>query len=169
MNKQRIEDVMFKLAEEFGLVNITKTQLCEAAGIPVGSFHHFMGCTFSEFVKEMRQKYPADPPDDITRARVNPEDRKKHIVAKALQLAQVYGFYQITQQQVAKYVGVSGALVTRDFTMPKLREAVLLRAIETETLEVIAQGMAKHHKVMRGVDPDLAARTCAYLLTTSNR
>jgi len=169
MNRQMIEGKALKLAEEYGFANITKAQLCHALDIPDGSFRHYSGCSFTEFCEEMRRKFPSPAPGEITRARVNPEDRRAHLVDKALLLSKAYGFERITRLQLSKFAGVSASLVSQHFTMVQLRQAILERAIEVEDLDVIAQGWVRHHKATQGLDSDLADKVCDYLRIENNR
>ena len=61
--KQHIKQIAIDMANANGLINLTRFDLCERAEIPEGSFPHVMGCTFTEFVTELK-------PHEIGRAHV---------------------------------------------------------------------------------------------------
>lgn len=103
-----------------------------------------MGCTFTEFIEELRTEGETDSRSHlVTKARVNPHDRKRQILTAAVNLAQTDGFHNITRDGIAIAAGVSTGLVTRHFgTMIALRRAVMRAAINQEILEIVAQGLS---------------------------
>lgn len=140
-----VERTAIKLVKKHGLINLSRASLCEAAGIPDGSFPHVMGCTFSELVERLKQidTYAVTTKQPVTKSRANPNMRKDHILSVAIDIARKIGCDKITREEVAERAGVSVALVSRYFgTMVKLRRSVMRAAIKQEIPEIVARGLA---------------------------
>jgi len=131
------------MARETGLINLSRQALCDRAVIAPGSFSYYAGCTFNEFVSEIRDDLRDAGHVQVTKARANPELRKISILLAAIDVATVYGYNNISRQQVADRAGVSTGLVTKYFgTMNCLRRDIMRAAIHQEIAEIVAQGMA---------------------------
>jgi AcrR family transcriptional regulator len=64
------------------------------------------------------------------------------ILDTAVEAAAVHGYAQVTRDQVATAAGVSPALVSAYLgTVPKFRRDIMRRAVVTENLTVLAQGI----------------------------
>jgi len=87
----------------------------------------------------------------MKRKRQDPELRKKQILDAAVQISIKSGYRNLKRATVAKKAKVSVALVTRYFSMYKLRSEVLKQAINQETIEIIAQGMAYKDKLTKNL------------------
>jgi len=78
----------------------------------------------------------------MTNKRLPPKERTELLLDVALKLAAKHGLAKITRSQIAEDAGVSAALVTERLgTMVDLRRSVMRRAVKTETLPVILQGI----------------------------
>lgn len=78
----------------------------------------------------------------MTNERLDPKDRTKLLLDVALKLAAQYGWRAITRRQIADEAEVSPALVSaRLGTMDAMRRSVMRRAVATQTLPVIAEGL----------------------------
>lgn len=78
--------------------------------------------------------------------RLKSQDRRKEILAVALQLAIDNGFDKVSRRSIAKVVGVTGSAIQYHFkTMPKLKRDLMRYAIQKKCLPVIAQGLAVHN------------------------
>jgi hypothetical protein len=144
MKRERVRQIARAMVKRFGLINLSRSDLCIQAGIPDGSFKNVMGCTFTEFVEELREENGSNGRAHVvTKSRVNAKDRKKQILTAAVDLAQAEGFHHITREGVAAAAGVSEGLVSKHFgTMAALRRAVMRAAINQEILEIVAQGLS---------------------------
>jgi len=91
--------------------------------------------------------------------------RRDQIVRSALELSGVIGYQQITSQSVANRAKCSSALVRLYFDGPSLKDAVMVAAVETERLRVVAQGMACGHPLALAAPRDLRERAAYSLLT----
>lgn len=130
------------MARETGLINLSRQALCDRAGIAPGSFSYYSGCTFNEFVAELKDELFDSRPVVVTKARANPELRKGSILDAAVELSRKEGFANISRQQIADRAGVSTGLVTKYFgTMAQMRRAIMRAAIAREIPEIVAQGM----------------------------
>ena len=146
MTRDEIKQLAVNMARSEGLINLSRSGLCSAAGIPSGSFHRIVGNTFTQFVDELR----TDPALSVSatsyrvhKARTNPELRKESILDAAVTVARSVGYQQATLARVAEEAGVCTALVSRYYgTVGQLRRAVMRRAVTAEVLDVLAQGLA---------------------------
>lgn len=142
-----------------GLINLSRAGLCEKVGIPVGSFSHITGYTFTEFIAVMGALNIAEPDNiSVSKTRTNPFLRKRHILDTAVELSIEHGYFQITREQVAEAAGVSDNLVSRYYNMSELREAVMETAVMREIPEIIAQGIINGNIVALAVSPALRAK-----------
>lgn len=167
MSKTRdeIKAIAVRMVKENGLINLSRSGLCAAAGIPDGSFPYVMGCNFSEFVGELRVMGLNSPLRKVSKTRTNPELRKEHILDTAVAVAKSIGYNKITRDQVAEAAGVSPGLISRYFpAMVQLRKAVMRQAVRHEIPEIIAQGLAADDDRAKGAPPELKSRACALLL-----
>ncbi len=74
--------------------------------------------------------------------RLPPADRKQQIMAAALIAAKRIGYTSVKRSDIAEEAEVTNSLVSRYWgTMPKLRRAIMRRAIKLEHLTIIAQGL----------------------------
>jgi hypothetical protein len=147
------------MARETGLINLSRQALCDRAEIAPGSFSYYAGCTFNEFVAELKDELFDGRHIPVTKARANPELRKSSILDAAVDLSRTFGYANISRQQVADRAGVSTGLVTKYFgTMKQLRRAIIRAAIAREIPEIVAQGLAcSDQHVMKAPDELKAA------------
>ena len=75
--------------------------------------------------------------------RLQPAEREKQLLDVAVKLAQTVGYKNITCTSVAEAAGLrSHGLITHYFgDMHLLRRQVIARAIQTENLEILIQGL----------------------------
>ncbi len=132
-----------KMVRSKGLINLSRLELCDKSGIPDGSFHHVMGCSFAQFIKELQAENIKQPMAPVSKRRVPAEMRKEHILAVAVDQAKKMGYHKITRDAVADAAGVSFGSVNRYFgTMTQLRGDVMRSAIKQGIAEIVAQGLA---------------------------
>ena len=144
MNKEHIENAALVMVREAGLINLSRKELCERAGIPDGSFVHVMNMSFSEYVAVLQARYSDIKAfHAVSKSRVvDPIMRRNQILNVAIELAKKSGYSSISRNDVADNAGVSMSLINRYFkTMPQLRRAVMRAAVVNEVLEIIAQGL----------------------------
>lgn len=156
--KSHITNTALDMVHENGLINLSRRELCERAGIPDGSFPHYMGESFTEFVARIRKATEGD--DDkhypVVKTRTNPELRRDQILNVAVELSVKQGYNHIRRDHVAEAAGVSEGLVTNYFnTMVQLRRDIIRIAIKKEILEIIAQGLINGDKHARKASPEL--------------
>lgn len=153
-----------ELVKSGGLINLSRQGLCEAAGIPDGSFPHVMGCNFAEFVGQLRAENIQENAHTVSKSRANPELRKSQILGVALAQAKAVGYHKVTRDAIADGAGVSMGLVTRYFgTMGQLKRAVMRAAITQGVAEVVAQGLANGDPQARKAPAELKAQAAAVL------
>lgn len=141
--KSKIIQAALDLVAEGGLINLTKEKVCMKAGVSMGSFYHYTGITFREFLTSLIEQYGGESPDPVIRKRAEPKLRREQILAAAIRDADLQGFSNITRESVAWAANVSPGLVSKYFgTITYLREVVMARAIQTRELRIIAQGLA---------------------------
>ena len=96
--------------------------------------------------------------------RLNPEKRKAQILEAALGLSEVYGYQNITRDQIAEAADVAFSLVSHYYSdMRRMRRAIMFAAIKEECLPVLAQGLALQDRYAVFAPQDLQARAVATL------
>lgn len=166
MSKENIKQIAIKMVREFGLINLSRSELCERAGIPDGSFPHIMGGTFAEFVEELRAEGVGvdTAPTTVSKRRANPALRKESILDAAMIIAKGRGYRKVTRELVAKAANISPGLVSRYFgTMAQLQRDIIRRAIKDEVLEVVAQGLANGDKHALKASKELKTKAAHFL------
>lgn len=157
MDKQRIQAVAVRLAAQVGVVNLTRTMVCNEAGIPAGSFTHIMGVGFIEFLDQLRNDGHNLGSGGT---RTTPDVRRDVIMRAAVATAEMIGYDKMTRDEIAEMAGCSPSLVSRYLgTMVQLRRDVMRYAVAREHLRIIAQGLiAKDkHALKAGVELRRAA------------
>jgi DNA-binding transcriptional regulator YbjK len=154
MKREHVKETAVAMVRETGLINLSRRELCDRAGIPDGSFPHVMGCNFAEFVEELREDGVEQSVAPVSKRRANPALRKDYILAVAVDMAKAVGYHKLTRDAVAEKAGVSMGLVTRYFgTMLQLKNKVVSYAIKNEVTEIVAQCLANNHPKAKQV-PD---------------
>lgn len=158
MKREEVKQVAARMVKGYGLINLSRRELCERAGIPDGSFPHIMGCNFADFVEELKLEGVEGTHHAVSKTRANPELRKDHILNVAVSMAKTTGYNKITRDKIAESAGVSMGLVTRYFgTMGQLRTAIMRRAVKQGITEIIAQGLANGDDHAKKASPELKA------------
>lgn len=90
---------------------------------------------------------------------------KEHILQTAYKMAQRDGFASLTRDGVAAEAGVAMGSVNHHYgTMQSLRDAVMRQAVESEELDLIAQGIALGDPIAKSVDIDVKLKAVDHLL-----
>jgi len=148
--REQIKDAAFELVKESGLINLSREELCERVNIKQGSFANIIGCSFSDFVEELREGLPDDENvavHPVVKSRTNPKDRKQQILNAAISVARDKNYSTITREDIANRAQVSTGSVARYFgTMCQVRRAIMRAAIQKEILPIIAQGLVGNDK-----------------------
>lgn len=165
MDREHVKKIAIQQVAEKGLINLYRRTLCEAAGVKDGSFVLVMGCTFTEFVAELKAEGVGQGQTPrVSKRRANPALRKEQILAEAVEAARIFGYPQITRTHIAERAGVSVSLVTRYLgSMGELRRSVMRQAVRLGVVEVIAQGLATCDPHARKASPELKRAAAAYL------
>lgn len=104
------------MANEKGIANITRRELCERVGCSEGSFSHYMQMSFAAFIDALIHHMPCEiDPKGVSRHRANPFERRAHILAAAVELALKIGVESVTHRKVAEYARVSSSLIAHHF------------------------------------------------------
>lgn len=139
--KEKIIQITLELAAEHGLLNLSRKMVCDAAGIPVGSFTYRMECDFSEFIESLDAELGEEMPR--LRRRAMPALRREQLINLAMDLAHQYGYTNVTRQGLAVEANVSASLVNRYFgNTDTLRKLIMQTAISRKDKKIIAQGLA---------------------------
>lgn len=162
--KEHIKQVAIEMIEASGLINLSRFDLCQCAGIPDGSFPHIMGCTFAEFIEELKPTVETVTVHQVVKARANPELRREQILDTAIDMARGIGYHKLTRDSLAGRVGVSMGLINRYFgTMLKLRRDIMRAAVKREIPEIIAQGLVNGDKHARKASQRLKDKAAAII------
>ena len=164
MNREQVKQTAIKMAGEVGLINLSRKELCDTAGIPDGSFPHVMGCNFTDFIEQLKNDLMPGRTGPVTKSRANPALRKDQILSVAIGLAKEQGYHKITRDGVADAAGVSMGLVTRYFgTMNRLKRAVMRTAVKQGIPEIVAQGLANGDDHAKKASAELKAQAATLL------
>ena len=140
--KSHITNIALDMVHSNGLINLSRLELCERAGIADGSFVHHMGCTFTEFVSRLRPQVQDQTTHNVIKLRVDPALRKDHILNAAIVVAIDKGYNKVTRDDIAEAAGVSMGLITHYFTnMNQLRRDIMRTSVKRGIPEIIAQGL----------------------------
>lgn len=162
MTKGDLLSLAKTMAQETGLINLSRQALCDRAEIAPGSFSYYSGCTFNEFVAELKDELTDGRHIPVTKARANPELRKCSILDAAVDISRSLGYANISRQQVADRAGVSTGLVTKYFgTMNQLRVSIVRQAIKSEVLPIVAQALLNNDPRSKKVSDELRDRALA--------
>ena len=165
--QELIKQTAIKMVKEAGLINLSRKELCERANIPDGSFSRDMGCSFTEFIDQIKPEISDVKNHAVNKKRVNPSLRKDHILRHAVEESMHSGYHAVLRSSIANRAGVSMGLVTNYFgTMTQLRRAVMRYAVENEVLIVIAQGLANKDKQAKKASTELKEKAAAYIINS---
>lgn len=162
---ETIRSTAITMAQEVGIINLTRIDLCAKLGIADGSFTVIAGCTFTELINTIR-------PECKTKGAVKPERNRRtdkdirieHILGVSLDVAERDGFAKLSRTTIAEECGVSESLITYHFgTMPDFKRTVMRHAIKNERLAIIAEGLAIRDPHARKASDELRARALASL------
>lgn len=99
--------------------------------------------------------------------RLDPKDRKKAILDKAVELAQEVGYQNVTQAEVAERAGVARSLITHYFKcMDELKREIMRDAIKWELHDIVLQGLAAKCPVASTAPLRLKAKAVEQYSTT---
>ena len=164
MKREEIKEVAVCMVKGLGLINLSRRDLCERAGIPDGSFPHVMGCNFSEFVEELKLENIQEIAHSVSKTRANPALRKDNILNVAVAMAKVSAYNKLTRDKIAEGAGVSTGLVTSYFgTMGQLKTAIMRRAVKQGIAGIIAQGLANGDDHAKNAPAELKAEAATLL------
>lgn len=91
--------------------------------------------------------------------------RKSAVLSVALRLAEVHGYQNVTREMLAKEAGTSDGLISNLFgPMVQLRRTIMVAAIITRNLKIIAQGIAASDVEALSCDPELKKAAIETLL-----
>jgi hypothetical protein len=162
--REEVKKVAVDMVMGSGLINLSRRELCERAGIPDGSFPHIMGCNFADFVEELKLEDIQEISHSVSKTRANPALRKEHILSVAVTMAEAEGYNKITRDKIAESAGVSMGLVTRYFgTMGQLKTAIMRRAVKSGIAVIVAQGLANGDDQAKKAPAELKAEAATLL------
>lgn len=164
--REHVKSVALQIANADGIVNLSRRDLCERAGIPAGSFIYVMGCSFTAFLDELRKEVAPNGSALIKKGRINKRDRSAQLLTVGVLCAKEHGLYKITREQIANRAGVSESLIRKYFkTMDALRRAILREAVRNGVIEIVATGLAAGDPTARKAPPELKERAAEFLVS----
>ena len=99
--REEIKAVAVEMVKSQGLINLSRRELCERAGVPDGSFPHIMGCTFATLVIELDIENIDQTNTPVSKSRVPAGLRRGNILDVAVELAVEVGYSNLTREAVA--------------------------------------------------------------------
>ncbi len=169
MNRDQVKQIAITLVRRIGLINLSRRELCKAAGIADGSFMSIMDCTFTEFIDELRAENINQCLVAVNKRRVAPSLRKEQLLKVAVAEAIDKGYNSVTRDAVAEIAGVSFGLITKYFgTMTQLKNDIIRYAIKNEVLEIVAQGIANQDHRVKKIPAELRKKAIDSLSNSGN-
>lgn len=96
--------------------------------------------------------------------RLYPEERHDRLLLAALELARTVGYMRVTLEGIARQAGVTHGLVTHYLgRIDDVRDMLVQLAVDTEVVEVVAQGLAARHPAALAASTELQVRAVAYM------
>lgn len=166
MNKEQVLKIGEQLARKKGLINVSRQDICLELGIPEGSWATGVGIPFLELVRELKLRLGDEKLVKMSKKRAaDPELRKDHILDVALKLAETNGYSRMTVVQVAEAAGITHGTVLRYFgTVAQLRNDVMRKAVKTNNLKIIAQGLSAGDRQAQKADEAVKAEALNCLM-----
>ena len=97
---------------------------------------------------------------------LNHEKRRKQILSAAVDISKQFSYLTLTFNQVAKRVKCTRGLIIHHFgSMAALRDAVMIHAVATNDLLLIAQGLAHGNPIATTANEDIKKQSVRELLT----
>jgi DNA-binding transcriptional regulator YbjK len=96
--------------------------------------------------------------------------RRAQILAVAYDIAVKQGYQVITRDKVAEQAAISVGLVNLVFkTMDHLRRAVMLKAVDHQSLPIIAAGICRNCRVAHSAPNELKEAAMAWFLRNGGK
>lgn len=160
---EKIRSTAIDMANEIGLIQLKRVDLCEKLGIKDGSFTVIAGFSFTELIESIRTECTCLQPDKLSKkTRTSKNIRKDHILEEALKLSESEGFAKLSRDKVAELCGIKGSLIHYHFvSMENFKRDIMLLAIKLENLSVIAEGLAIRDVYAKKAPQELKERALA--------
>ena len=162
--RDKAKTIALAMASEHGLINLSRNDLCDRMEIPTGSFTALVGCTFKEFIDEIKKDVPDNIIRPVFKLRADPQLRRDVLLSVAVGLAIKVGYHKITRDQIATKAMVSTGLVSHYFgTMVQLRRLIVRHAVKNDIPEIIAQAIGQGDPRAKKASDDCRARALKIL------
>lgn len=164
-DKEKIRKAAVDLGNKVGLVNLSRQEVSDAAGIKDGSFPSIMGVSFAELLNDIKKECPLFIESvGVTKKRLDQSVRKDLILSQVLDLCEEHHYSNVTRPMISENLGISERLVTHHFdTMKKFQRELICYAIQTRRLKVIGQAVASKNQYVKDIDPELRSEALASL------
>lgn len=154
-----------ELSKRIGLINVGKPEICAELGISINAFSKVYGVSFSEYFDQLKGMVDDQGPTKASRKRNDSTLRKDSLLNAALKMAEEVGFENINRIAVAEREGVSPALISKYFgALDQLKNDVMRRAVKSENLKVIAQGLVAKNRHAQKASEELKTRALKCLI-----
>ena len=104
-----------------------------------------------------------------TPERLPGRERRERLLDAAMPLAELHTYTGVSRDMVAEAAGVSPSLLSRYYTALEFQTAIMERAVATQNLLVLAQGMVRLHPVAIAAPLELRQAAAAAILTPAVR
>lgn len=151
-----------KLAKKDGLINLTRSAVCEDANTPYATFSFHTGMNFTDYVKYLEPMLPKDAlTRPLAKTRATKEERKESIMTCALAIAIEKGYRNVSPSDVGEMAGVTRQCVIHyTGTKDQLRKAILRLATVTKNIPILGQALTDKDVKL---SDDLRAEVLDYL------
>lgn len=161
--KEQVIQAGLRLAKKKGLLNVTVKDVCDACGLPLGSFKGRTGLKHNEFIRVLKERgAPTGESCDYVKA--HPDVRREQFIAAACKIARSKGFFGVSNKDIARECGVSPGAVQNLFArMNDVRKAMADYAIKTADIPVIASARLAGYITPSALTDDIRDQLKAYV------
>jgi AcrR family transcriptional regulator len=162
--QKQLIDKGVELARANGLLNVSVRSVCEACGVPVGSFPGRTGWTHKQFINILRDN-GAPIGNESQLCKVMPDVRREQLLDAALRLAKKKGLYSLSHKEVAKECGVARPTVAHYFSrLDDLRIYTAQHAVKHGVVSVIVEGVIMRFLDREKLDADTLRKIEGYVV-----
>jgi AcrR family transcriptional regulator len=97
-------------------------------------------------------------------AHLKRDERRRQLLDAGVPLAEVYGYRKVTREMVADKVGCSPSLLSKYWTAPEWRNALIIEAIARFNLTIIAQGITDRNPLALAAPSELKMAALRFVL-----
>lgn len=149
---KQLEAAAKKLAQKIGKGNLTRSAVCELAGVAEGSFSYVTKQPFREWLDGLDLPESHHP---LTSTWHKGDQRKEQIINEAIRQACLKGYVNVKLADIADSLGLTEQAIQYHFkTKGDLYEAMMQYAIDNSYYDLVVQGIVNKHPIALSADQE---------------